>query len=218
MRDCEAITEEEDIDLLPLPLMPQGSAPSACLVAVEDEQAAESFAKRLGVPFTHSVSEDLSRALPQLDKTVLAVEKQPPRKGYGIERFDTQMLRWVDATDDREPGFYKYDTPGRPELRLYDGDGRGYAPDLASGVWAALSRWGENRLKYDRQQVNGELVVPLTAPLPTLQARAAALCTGLEPAKRGVVLVYRNVPEDIGSRIAQSLDQSLTEIGRLAQQ
>ena len=59
-------------------------------------------------------------------------------------------------------------------FRLID-DGHVSAVDLATGVYAALSRWGANRLRYFDQSVNGELWVHLAAPLPTLQdARARA--------------------------------------------
>ena len=68
-----------------------------------------------------------------------------------------------------------------PEFRLVDDDGLSYRIDRAWGIYAALSRWGENKLRYFKQPVNGDLAVQVDAPLPPLQARAATLCTGLAP-------------------------------------
>lgn len=208
-----AIEAEEDTPgVMPLPLVPQDVAPSACIVAVEDERAAVALSERLGVLYRHSASEELSRILPDLDSYVLRREAHPPRRGYGIERFDPDSLSWQDVGRDDSPGLYRYDTPIRAEHRLLDTDGAIYAPERAVGIWSALSRWGENRIKFDPKSLNGELIVPLQAPLPTLHARAAALCTGFSPQKRGSVLVYPNVPREVAERIARSLDQTLIDV------
>jgi hypothetical protein len=208
-----AIEAQEDRPgVMPLPLVPQDIAPSACIVAVEDERAATALADRLGVLYSHSVSEELSRILPGLDSYMLKREAHPPRRGYGIERFEPESLIWQDVERDDLPGLYRYDTPIRAEHRLRAADGGVYAPERAVGIWSALSHWGKNRIKFDPKSVNGELIVPLQAPLPTLHARTAALCTGFAPQKRGSVLVYPNVPREVAKRIARSLDQTLTDV------
>jgi hypothetical protein len=123
---------------------------------------------------------------------------------------DVDTLTWEDVEEDFEPGFYRYAAPDRPRFRLIESTESVYDVDLTFGVYAALSRWGANRMRYLPASVNGLLEVPLRAPLPTLQARTAALCSGLAPEKRGKCLVYANVPEEIAECIARSLDQSLT--------
>lgn len=205
-------SEEETPGVMPLPLVRQDIAPSACIVAVEDERAAIALAERLGVRYSYSASDELSRILPALDSYVLKAEAHPPRRGYGIELFEPESLTWHEVERDDLPGLYRYDTPIRAQHRLRDIDGAVYAPERAAGIWSALSRWGENQIKFDPKSVNGELIVPLQAPLPTLHARTAALCTGFAPQKRGSVLVYPNVPHEVAERIARSLDQSLTEV------
>lgn len=207
---------EETLALSPLPPIAQAIAPSAWLVAVEDERAAAELASQLGIDYTYSVSETLSRILPTLDSFLQTSERQPPRKGYGVQKFDAMALRWSDVDRDEEPGLYRYDTPYREELRLRDIDEKLYSPVRSLGIWAALARWGENRLRYEPQEVNGKLIVPHRAPLPTLHARAAALCTGLAPEKWGQVLIYQNVPKPIAERIARSLDQSLLDFEPVA--
>lgn len=126
-----------------------------------------------------------------------------------MKRFDPLALRWAPVESDREPGLYEYDVVGRPAFRLLDRDGAVYAPDMVTGIYAALSRWGTNVLRYAPDSVNGTLRAPLRAPLPTLQARAAALCSGLAPLPQDDELAYWNVPRPIAERIARSVDQSL---------
>jgi hypothetical protein len=135
----------------------------------------------------------------------------PAANGYGVTRFGVDDLNWADVESDRSPGLYCYDAYGRPAYRLIVDSDQVYDVDLATGVWAALSRWGENRVRYREDAVNGTLVVPLGAPLPTLQARTAALCSGLAPSRASGGLWYRNVPNTIARRIARSLDQSLLD-------
>lgn len=188
---------------------PQRNAPTALLIAGEDDVAIESLADRLGLAYEPSVSERLSQLLPALDSYLALSRSTPAAQGYGVERFDVAELEWSATQSDREPGLYRYDPPGRPALRLLDGNGSVFQLDLAVGVYAALSRWGENILRYQPESVNGTLVVPLGAPLPTLQARTAALCSGLAAPRTGRTSTYWNVPLEIAERIAWSLDQTL---------
>jgi hypothetical protein len=187
----------------------QRNAPTAVLIAGEDESAIEGLANRLGIPYELSVSDRLSRLLPTLDSYLALSHSTPAATGYGVERFDVTALEWRAIESDREPGFYRYDIVGRPAFRLLDNDGSVYDLDIATGVYAALSRWGENLLRYQADPVNGTLVVPFGAPLPTLQARTAALCSGLAPPRHGGSLTYWNVPRIVADRIARSLDQTL---------
>jgi hypothetical protein len=188
---------------------PQQHAPTALLVAGEDEAAIEALAERLSIAYELSVSDRLSRALPSLDSYLALSHSTPAAGAFGVERFDVMVLEWSSTESDREPGFYRYDVVGRPAFRLLDNDGSVYDLDVATGVYAALSRWGENVLRYEPESVNGTLVVPPGAPLPTLHARTAALCSGLAATRRGRTLAYSNVPKPIAERVARSLDQTL---------
>lgn len=199
----------EDPCLFALSPHPQSLAPSALLVACESERAIESLAWRLGIRYEFSVSDRLSAALPPLDACLHQGKTTPPPRGYGVECFDARRLRWETAESDESPGLYRYEVYGRPEFRLLTEAEGVYSVDLPTGVWSALSRWGENRLRYQTESVNGTLIVPIECPLPTLQARAAALCSGLAPKKRGQTLWFRNVPRAIAERIARSLDQTV---------
>lgn len=205
----EDIIWDEDAEDFYLHEQPQRDAPTALLISGKDESAIEGLAGQLNIPYELSVSERLSRALPTLDSYLALSRSTPAAKGYGVEHFDLQTLTWASSDSDREPGLYRYDVVGPPTFRLLDDDGCFYDLDLATGIYAALSRWGENVLRYQAESVNGTLVVPIGAPLPTLQARAAALCSGLAPPRRARALTYWNVPLETAELIARSLDQTL---------
>jgi hypothetical protein len=203
------IVWHEDADNLYLQEQEQEHAPTAFLVSSDDESAIEALADHVGIHYQRSVSELLSRALPRLESYLALSCTTPVAKGYGVERFNPKILTWDHTGSDREPGLYRYEVPGPPTFRLLDDDGRLYAPDLAIGVYAALARWAGDVLRYHPESINGTLAVPIGAPLPTLQARAAALCSGLAPQRRGKMFVYWNVPLEIAERIAFSLGQTL---------
>jgi hypothetical protein len=190
---------------------PQRFAPSAILIACEDETNIEHLAERLQIDYEFSVSDRLSELLPELDSYLALASAPRAPRGYGVARLELTTLEWVDAEHDRAVGLYRYDAYGRPTYRLVAGQDETYKVDLAIGAWVALSRWGENKLRYVEDDVNGTLAVPVATPLPTLHARAAALCSGLAPGRIGHALWYRNVPRRVAERIARSLDQTLLD-------
>lgn len=198
-------------DLFALPPHEQPYAPSAQLIACESAREAQRLADDLGATFTYSASDQLASILPTIDDQVDRGRAPAPPSGYGVKRFDLDELRPYDTDRFDRPGLYEHAAPAGPEFRLVDDDGLSYRIDRAWGIYAALSRWGENKLRYFEQSVNGDLAVQVDAPLPPLQARAATLCTGLAPEKRNKVLLYRNVPMRIAEAIARSLDQSVGE-------
>jgi hypothetical protein len=207
----QRLSDVSDVPSLYLSPFRQRLAPTALLIACEDETNIEALADALGIGYEYSVSERLSQLLPELDSYLGLASSMPAANGYGVTRFGVDDLNWADVESDRSPGLYCYDAYGRPAYRLIVDSDQVYDVDLATGVWAALSRWGENRVRYREDAVNGTLVVPLGAPLPTLQARTAALCSGLAPSRASGGLWYRNVPNTIARRIARSLDQSLLD-------
>ncbi|MGI9098479.1 MAG: hypothetical protein ACR2H2_08315 [Solirubrobacteraceae bacterium] len=202
------LTDAADDPSLFVTTCPQRHAPTAILIACEDETHIESLAEELGIGYEFSVSDRLSELLPTLDSYLALASTTPAPRGYGVAQLDLQSLRWDDAESDREPGLYRYDQHGRPAYRLVS-EQQTYDVDWGIGAWAALSRWGENKLQYRKDAVNGTLVAPIGAPLPTLHARAAALCSGLAPARSSGADWYRNVPRHVAERIARSLDQTL---------
>ena len=209
MRHLEKETSEETT--MYVHLHSQTDAPDAIFLAIDDEKDVEQLAFRLGIAYEFSVSERLSRFLPQLE-TVFAVAKTtPPALGFGIERFNAQSLKWHSCQASSEAGFYRIDFPGHYEYRFRNGQGTYYAPDRATGIYMELARCGRSLLSYQREPRNGTLIVPIRAPIPIIQARCAVLCSGLSPtpSEHEGVRRFVNVPERIAQRIASSLQQHL---------
>ena len=207
----DRLSDASDSPHLYLSPLKQRLAPTAMLIACEDETDIEALALTLSIAYEYSVSERLSNLLPELDSYLALADAMPAARGYGVVQLDLVTLKWVDVESDRDPGLYCYDAYGRPVYRLVVRPEEIYEVDWAIGAWAALSRWGENRLDYREDAVNGTLVVPMGAPLPTLHARTAALCSGLAPGAIEGTLWYRNVPRHIAERIARALDQTLVD-------
>jgi hypothetical protein len=207
----ERLSDASDSPSLYVSSLRQRLAPTAVLIACENETNIEALAQALEIAYEYSVSERLSHLLPELDSYLALAPAMPAASGFGVTRLDLDRLRWADVESDRSPGLYCYDAYGRPLYRLVVSSEEVYDVDLATGAWAALSRWGENRLEYRTDAVNGTLIIPLGAPIPTLHARTAALCSGLAPARVEGALWYRNVPTPVARRIARSLDQTLVE-------
>ena len=200
--------EEATMNVMTAPYS-QPSAPSAIYLVSESEKDIEQLAHRLDIGYEFSVAERLSRLLPALSKWKTSPGGPLPR-GFQVDRFSANVLQWVtvDAVD--IPGVYRCNLYGRPDFRYVDSEGRSFAVDRATGVYLELSRTKRTVLCFREEQVNGVLIVPVQAPLPTLHARAAALCSGLAPTfdKASSTLQYRNVPLVIAQRIATSLEQT----------
>jgi hypothetical protein len=211
--DRLAETLDRRSDLYGLPPIEQPFAPSALLIASEDERSVKSLAEEIGASFSHSVASQLAAILPSIDSYLGLARSTPAPKDYGVQLLDPVELAWADVEDDTEPGFYRYQAPAGFNFRLLDAEGNTFDLDLAIGVYAALVLSGQrSRVRWFRSSLNGELEVPLRAPLPTLHARAATLCSGLAPQQRGRSLVFVNVPESIARAISGSLGQDLSVV------
>ena len=183
--------------------------PDAVYVAANDESAIERLADRLGSNYELCVSERLASMLPSLEEYLAISRSTPAARGYGFDRFDVRFLKWDRATSDEGPGLYRYDLWGRPLFRFVSSAGTHHAVDLALGVHAEIARHGRNEIHYQADSINGTVHVPFAAQLPALQARTAALCTGLMPRLEDRKWAYPNVPRSTAEAIAASLGQKL---------
>jgi hypothetical protein len=210
LRDRLAAELEDRGDLFLLDPVEQELAPSALLIACEDERSMRSLAAALGIDASFSVASRIARILPSLGSYLELAGTTPAPYGFGVEMLDLEGFRWEDVEEDRRPGLYRYQAPDGRRFRLVDAQGGRFDVDFAVGVYAALATANEDRrLKWFRNSLNGELQIPLRAPLPTLHARALALCSGFAPSRRAQTLVYANVPEEIAEAVASSLGQRL---------
>lgn len=188
---------------------PQEWGPSAIFLAAGSDQDIEDIAAEVGVRYEVCVSERLAALLPSIDSYLQLGDSTPGAKGYGVERFDTSYMLFRRCESDSEPGFYRYDVPGRPELRFVDDTRSYFRVDRALGIYAELRRAKQMVLRWEPDSVNGTLFVPYRAQLPVLHARAAVLSCGLAPIlQRGPwEWIYRNVPRESARRIGASLGQ-----------
>jgi hypothetical protein len=188
----------------------QPQAPSAIYLVSESESDIEQLAIRLGISYEFSVADRLSRLLPSLTSNGTASPGGPLARGFQVDKLRVDGLEWLAVESVETPGLYRYNLYGRPDFRYVDLAGRSFAVDKATGTYLELSRNRHRVLAFREDGVNGTLIVPVRAPLPTLQARAAALCSGLAPTydRRTLAMHFVNVPSSIAERIASSLEQT----------
>lgn len=187
----------------------QAWGPDALFIAAADETGVERLADELGIKYEPCISERLAQLLAPIDSHLALAHSTPPAKGYGVERFDDESLRFLATTADTQPGLYQYGVSYRSEFRWLDETGTYFALDRATAVYVELRRCRRGVLRYQRANVNGTLIVPFHAQLPALQARTAAMCSGLMPTLADRYWNYANVPRDTAHRIAESLGQDI---------
>jgi hypothetical protein len=189
----------------------QKDAPDAYFIAADSAATVESLAQELGVHFDSSVAERLSMILPPIGSYLEIAKTAPAPSRFEAERFKLKSGgEWSSVGGKVADGLFRYDSWGKFTYRFVAG-GQHYDLDLANGIYAELKRLNASVLSYRASETNGTLIVAAGAPLPTLHARAATLCTGLAPT---VVIPtfereYRNVPPEVAERIASSLGQQL---------
>lgn len=208
-----------DIDAL-LMFKEQSDGPDSCYVSASSEGEMEELADIIGARYSHSVPLRLSPLLPGIGQMIADRSSLRGKPDLGLERFEVETLSFAEVESDSAPGLYRYDSPGRPELRWIDDEDSVYKVDLSVGTHAEISRVspedGAGAIQWRPAGTNGNLEVRLTAPLPLLHSRAATLCSGRIPRRQGRVLIYPNVPLDLSERIAATLGGALHNHGSAA--
>jgi hypothetical protein len=160
------------------------------------------FAEEAGATFVDDVSLDLARCLPGL-KAGLPKASRVLGAGVGGRRFDPETLQWLAATKARTPGLYRFDAFGVPRFEFVDDAGGHITVDRNVGIYLELDRVGKRVITVGSDY----LAAPAAAPLPSLQARTASLCSGFAPSFAYGRLTYDRVPGHVGHAIAKSLAQ-----------
>ncbi|MER6591040.1 hypothetical protein ABT214_04110 [Micromonospora purpureochromogenes] len=195
-----------------------------CTVYVEwdsaERDAVRAGLTQLGVTMYGVAGTQLLRMHPSLQQAVRAgqpLTMSPGREPWLWRRTVTGNGEWVRRQADGAPGFYRY--------RLAQGNVFAWRAALgaslvkvepAIGQWLALAAQGQTSLLIHRP-VARTLLVSVTAPLPSLLARALVLRTALPPYRaylegRDVnpgYLVYENVDAVTAEGVAQLLQQVL---------
>jgi hypothetical protein len=210
----EKATAEEATDDLLLRIYPQAKAPDAVFVACTSERDVSELAASLAITFEYSVAGRLCSLLTPISETLVPVAS-PPETALERQRWDAGTLQWNPAVGEWQVGLYRYRTAGLRKYRYFTDKSTCYVVEFPVGAYMELQRIGSNLVSYASEEVNGVLSAPARVPLPALQARVAALCSGVAPAfdqKIGAVN-YLNVPKDMAISIAGSLGQDLAVKG-----
>lgn len=161
----------------------------------------------MGIHISSEFSAKLSCILPNLqldsfdeDKSIL---------NASIEKFNTDTLRYDNNSSDISDGLYRILNYGRHIHFLKLNNIQRKVP-REWGEWLILRAFRKSKLiRYEKEQQILQVRWPLTLPL--LLNRCAVLCSGHAPKWKNGFYCYPNVPIEIASRIAKSLNQQLEE-------
>jgi hypothetical protein len=193
-----------------------GYGPSTFFVEADPADASE-FCAAAGICFAADAHRLIADRLPLITvDTATVAHATDTRFPHAIIDPHTFRARWDLDTDSRTPGLWLYLAfGGSPQIVLLDDQGRGrlvldndYGPYLMPRPSGNHADPADPIIEY--RGANDVLVVNASAPLPTLHARAACLCSGRLPIRRDVApgvayQHYVNVDDHTAYRILQSL-------------
>jgi hypothetical protein len=212
-RLAEMEVQLEDLDFVIHQPCPQRRGPQTVLIEVELDDA-EELCDMAELTWVFDSANRIAQMLPEATLEALASrEDWPPRDDVPRRRFDLESMTYrPDRGECSERGLWSYDGYRRAEAWLFDGEHwwhlptREYAPYLAHPEVTFL------RYRHAARQ----LLVPVTVPLPPLQARAATLASGRLPLRASVAepasWAYVNVSPELACRIAASLATPLERL------
>lgn len=185
---------------------PQPHGPDTLLVEVDLDDA-PALCEAAGLVWAFNPADRIAQLLPEATlQTVAVQESWPPRDDVPRQRFNPKMMRFeTERGEASQRGLWFYDGYRRAEAWLFDGSSWWMFPTREYAMY--LSHPHVTFLRY--RQTAGQLLVPLLAPLPPLQARAATLASGRLPlravSKGPSSLAYENISPALAEHIAQSL-------------
>jgi hypothetical protein len=189
--------------------------PRSLLLQYDTPDELPDRADELGCSYSPCAALQMFSLLPDLEPGPPAA---PPAPGnvQTVEKYDPVKRTYEPADSYSQDGLYRW--RGADWSRLVQiRRGSGFqSTEHEYGVYLELERTGTGSLRWQpesgtgRERV-GTLFVDWGAPLPPLHARAAVLCTGLQPRFSSVAetVRYDNVPRAAAERLARSLRQEL---------
>lgn len=190
-------------------------APTSIYVQSDSIEQLSSALGDIGIQYVGEAASSIASALAPISLGALAA---PPQRGADLEHLDPQStdVSFVPRCPPGD-GLARFKDLGRLNY-IYRQNGEWYHTDYAEGVLLDLAvrgvgviRWRQERI-VDGRRI-GRLFVDQGSPLPPLQTRALALCSGL-PVKFSTfagTAIYRNVPKDVAVLVAQSVHQTVEE-------
>ncbi|MET9673371.1 hypothetical protein ABZY68_09790 [Streptomyces sp. NPDC006482] len=189
--------------------------PESLIVRYSDEIELGEIAAELGVIHAPCFA---YQGAALLSGTLLVEQTSAPEYGAPLERYDFEEGQYVPVSRPHDDGLYRLKRRDSKRVCQVLQSGSWYETTHEHGIYAALAcrnpdadvlRWiPETEGSRGR---SGTLFVDWGFPLPDLQRRVAALCSGLAPRINEMArnLAYDNVPDIVARKIAQSLGQTL---------
>ncbi|WP_159024457.1 hypothetical protein [Streptomyces scabiei] len=192
--------------------------PSSYFVRFGDESELRDLAEDLGAVFAPTFAYQGAALLPGLD---LAERTSAPEYGAPLEHYDLEQRRYMPTVRPHGDGMYRLKRRDSKRVCQVLRDGAWFETTHEYGIYTVLSeqnsaadvlRW-RPEADCGRDGI-GTLFVDWGYPLPDLQRRVAAMCSGLAPRiqESAQNLAYDNVPGDVALKIAASLGQTLGDL------
>jgi hypothetical protein len=189
--------------------------PVSLLIQYDTPDELPRRAEALGCSYSPCAALQAFSLLPDLEPGPPAA---PPAPGnvQTVEKYDPVKRTYEPADSYSDEGLYRWRSADWARLvQIRRGDGF-HSTEHEYGVYLELQRTGTGCIRWQpetgtgRERV-GTLFVDWGAPLPPLHARAAVLCTGLQPRFSSVAetVRYDNIPRAAAERLALSLRQEL---------
>ncbi|MFD8790953.1 hypothetical protein [Streptomyces vinaceus] len=189
--------------------------PDTLLVEYESAASLRGHAKDLGCSFVSCSALRLFEVLPDLEEGPPAA---PPAPGniLTVEVYRPEERRYEPAPAYSADGLYRWRSADWARLVQVRRGAEWLSTEHENGVYLEHARLGNRVMRWRADPgtgrgLTGRLAVDWGAPLPPLHARAAVLCTGLQPRFSEVAQTvrYDNVPRSAAERLAVSLRQDL---------
>ena len=161
--------------------------------------------KDMGIHISREFSAKLSCILPNL--RLDSFEPDESVLNAPIEKFNVDELKYESNPPGVSEGLFRISDYGRyTHFLKLNNIQRKVPPEW--GTWLILRAFRKTKLIcYDKEQQI--LLVKRRLSMPLLANRCAVFCSGRVPKRKGKFYHYPNVPNEIASRIAKSLNQQL---------
>ncbi|QFY12970.1 hypothetical protein GBF35_46175 [Nonomuraea phyllanthi] len=189
--------------------------PDSLLVQYDSPEDLPTRASSLGFFFTPCAAMQIFDLLPDLQPGPAAA---PPAPGNAdtVQRYNFAARSYEPAHSYSTDGLYRWRGADWSRLIQVRRGAQWLSTEHEYGVYLELARLGQSVLRWRPEAVPGRervgsLFTDRGAPLPPLHARAAVLCTGLQPrfSQLAETISYDNVPKPAAERLARSLQQDL---------
>ncbi|MFE2234141.1 hypothetical protein ACFXA4_16450 [Streptomyces sp. NPDC059442] len=191
------------------------AVPDTLLLGYEHPDMLLRNAERIGCTFVPCAALRLFALLPDLAPGSPAA---PPALGnvHTVECYNHENRQYEPTQSYAKEGLYRWRSTDWARLVQIRRGQEWHSTEHENGVYLEHARLGTSAMRWRPEsgrgrERTGRLSVDWGAPLPPLHARAAVLCTGIQPRihKLAEVVRYDNVPRHAAEKLAASLLQEL---------